>query len=106
MIAKIWRSNFSVSSRSSFPPDIANSEHVLFENDNVFNINKWSIPKLLPKDIYTNSSWLKSSFWSEYFVKTVEKLSLFLEIIRHFNCFIKDSLKVLSLKVISFCTLD
>ena len=69
----MWRSNSSISFRSSFPPDVANSEHVSFENDNVFNFNKWSIPKLSPKDIYTDSSWLKSSFRSEYSVKTVEQ---------------------------------
>ena len=69
----MWRSNSSVSSRSSFPPDIANSEHVPFENDNAFNFNKWNIPKLSPKNIYTDSSWLKSSFRSEYAVKTVEQ---------------------------------
>ena len=68
----MWRLNSSVSSRFSFPLDVANSEHVSFENDNPFNFDKWSIPKLLPKDNYTNSSWLKSSFRSEYTVKIVE----------------------------------
>ena len=69
----MWRSTSSVSYRSNLPSDIANSENVLFENDNVFNFNKWSIPKVSPKDIYTDSSWLRSSFRSEYVVKTVEQ---------------------------------
>jgi hypothetical protein len=69
----MWRSNSSVSSRSSLLPAVANIEHVSFENDNVFNFNKWNIPTLSPKDIYTDSSWLKSSIISEYSVKTVEQ---------------------------------
>jgi hypothetical protein len=55
-----------------FPHDIVNSEQVSFENDNVFKFNKWNIPRLDPKDIYTNSSWIASTFRSEYDVKTVE----------------------------------
>jgi hypothetical protein len=58
----------------ALPPDVANSEHFSFENDNSFNFDKWNIPKLSPKDIYTSSSWLKSSFRSEYSVKTVEQI--------------------------------
>jgi hypothetical protein len=73
LIFIIWRSTTSVSSRSSLPPDIVNSEHVSFEDDNVFNFNKWNIPKLSPKDIYTDSSLIKSTFKSEYTVKTVEQ---------------------------------
>ena len=56
LFIKMWRSIFSVSSRSSLPPDIVNSEHVFFENDNSFNFDKWNIPKLSPKDVYTTST--------------------------------------------------
>jgi hypothetical protein len=43
----MWRSNSSVSSRSSgLPPNIVNSEQMSFESDNVFNFHKWTIPKL------------------------------------------------------------
>jgi hypothetical protein len=73
LVAKMWRSTSYVSSRSSLPLDIVNSEHVSFEDENVFNFNKWNIPKLSPKDIYIDSSWIKSTFKSEYAVKTVEQ---------------------------------
>ena len=73
----MWRSTSSVSSRSSLPPNIVNSEQLNFENDSSFNFDKWNIPKrnipkLSPKDIYT-TSWLKSSFKLEYSIKTVEQ---------------------------------
>jgi cell division protein FtsB len=68
----MWRSTSSVSSRSSLPPDIVNSEQLSFESDNSFNFDKWNIPKLSNKEIYT-TSWLKSAWKSEYLVKTVEQ---------------------------------
>jgi hypothetical protein len=70
----MWRSNSSISSRSSgLHPDIVNSENVSFESDNDFNFHNWNIPKLNTKDIYTDSSWIASTFKSEYAVKTVEQ---------------------------------
>jgi hypothetical protein len=70
----MWRSNSSVSSRSSgLPLDIINSEQMSFESDNVFNFHKWTIPKINTKDIYLDSSWINSAFKSEYAVKTIEK---------------------------------
>jgi hypothetical protein len=68
----MWRSTSSVSSRSSLPPDIVNSEQLSFESDNSFNFDKWNIPKISNKDIYT-TSWLKSTWKSEYSVRTVEQ---------------------------------
>jgi hypothetical protein len=73
LVAKMWRSTSSISYRSSIPPDIVNSEHVSFEEENIFNFNKWNIPRLSTKDIYTDSSWIKSTFKFEYVVKTVEQ---------------------------------
>ena len=73
----MFRSNSFVSSRSSgLPLDIINSEDVSFESDKNFNFHKWNIPKLSPKDIYTNSSWIASTFRSEYGVKIVEQTFL------------------------------
>jgi hypothetical protein len=56
----MWRSTSSVSSRSSLPPDIVNSEQLSFESDSSFNFDKWNILKLSNKEIYT-TSWLKSA---------------------------------------------
>jgi hypothetical protein len=69
---KMWRSTSSVSSRSSLPPDVVNSEQFSVEDDNAFNFDKWNIPKLSTKDVYT-TSWLKSSFKAKYSIKTVEQ---------------------------------
>jgi hypothetical protein len=70
----MWRSSSSVSSRSSgLPPDIINSEQMSFESDNTFSFHKWNIPKLNTKDIYTDSSWIASTFKFEYVVKSVEQ---------------------------------
>jgi hypothetical protein len=69
----MFRSTSSVNSRSStLPSNIVNSEQLSFESDNSFNFDKWNIPKLSSKDIYT-TSWLKSTWRSEYAVKTVEQ---------------------------------
>ena len=69
----MWKSTSFVSSKSSLPPDIVNSEQFSFQSDNSFNFDKWKILKLSPKDIYT-TCWLKSSFIFEYFVRTVEQI--------------------------------
>jgi hypothetical protein len=68
----MWRSTSSVSSRSSLPPDIVNSEQLSFESNDSFNFDKWNIPKISNKDIYS-TSWLKSTWKSEYSVRTVEQ---------------------------------
>jgi hypothetical protein len=72
LIVKMWRSTSSVSYRSSLPPDIVNSEQLSFESNDSFNFDKWNIPKISNKDIYS-TSWLKSTWKSEYSVRTVEQ---------------------------------
>jgi hypothetical protein len=99
----MWRSTSSVSSRSSLPPDIVNSEQLSFESDNSFNFDKWNISKISNKDIYT-TSWLKSTWKSEYSVRTVEQtfaISGSNSTFQLFNKrFVNDS------KNTSFCMLD
>jgi hypothetical protein len=70
----MWRSNFSVSSRSfiNLPDNVCNSEHYFVEGDPSFDFRKWSIPRLPAKEVY-NTSWFKSSFRTEYAIKTVEQ---------------------------------
>jgi hypothetical protein len=72
LIVKMFKSTSSVSSRSSLPPDIVNSEQLSFESDNSFSFDKWNIPKLSNNEIYT-TSWLKSAWKSEYSVRIVEQ---------------------------------
>jgi hypothetical protein len=70
----MWRSNSSVSSRASInPPDnVCNSEHYSVEDDSSFDFRNWNIQRLPAKGVY-NTSWFKSSFKSEYAIKTVEQ---------------------------------
>jgi hypothetical protein len=58
----MFKSKSSVSSRSTFSA----------EDDNSCNFDKWNIPKLSTKKIYT-TCWLKSVFKAERDIKTVEK---------------------------------
>jgi hypothetical protein len=60
-----------ISSRSSLPLLFVNIEQFSVESDNSFYFDKWNIPKLSPKDVYT-TSWLKSAFKVEYSIKIVE----------------------------------
>jgi hypothetical protein len=72
LVAMMWKSNSSISSRSSLPIDIVNSENISFEDENTFNFNKWNIHRLSTQGIYIDSSWIKSTFKFKYAVKTVE----------------------------------
>jgi hypothetical protein len=51
---------------------VCNSEHYSVEDDSSFDFKNWSIPRLPDKEVY-KTSWFKSSFRSEYAVKTVEQ---------------------------------
>ena len=68
----MWRSTSFVGSRSSLPPDVVNIEHFSVEYDNSFKFDRWNIPKLSTKEVYT-TSWFKSSFKAEYNIKTIEQ---------------------------------
>ena len=69
---KLWRSNSSVSSRTSVPPDIINEEdHTTGETD-LLAFQKWNIPKVDAKSIY-RTSWIENTFCSQYRVRTVEQ---------------------------------
>jgi hypothetical protein len=58
----MFKSKSSVSSRSTFS----------VEDDNSVDFDKWKIPKLSTKEIYT-TSWLESVFKAEYAMKTAEQ---------------------------------
>ena len=68
----MWRSNSSVSSKTSVPPDIINEEDHTVEETNFPDFWKWNIPKVDPKSIY-RTSWTKNTFCSQYRVRTVEQ---------------------------------
>jgi hypothetical protein len=70
----MWRSNSLVSSRSSVNllDNVVNSEHYSVKDDSSFDFRNCSIPRLPAKKVY-KTSWFKSSFKSEYAIKTVEQ---------------------------------
>ena len=43
---RLWRSNSSVSSKTSCPPDIVNEEDHTVEENEFADFQKWNIPKV------------------------------------------------------------
>ena len=68
---RMWRSNSSVSSKTSCPPDIVNEEDHTVEENEFADFQKWNIPKVDTKVVY-KTSWTKNAFHSAYKVRTVE----------------------------------
>ena len=54
---RLFRSNSSVSSRYSVPPDIINEEDYFVEETDFTDFKKWCIPKVDTKSIY-KTSWV------------------------------------------------
>ena len=54
---RLFRSNSSVSSRYSVPPDIINEEDYFVEETDCTDFKKWCIPKVDTKSIY-KTSWV------------------------------------------------
>ena len=68
----LFRSNSSVSSRSSIPPDIINKEDYTVEETDLTDFQKWNIPKVDTKSIY-RTIWVQNTFNSQFNVRTVEQ---------------------------------
>ena len=50
---RLWRSNSSISSRTSCPLDIVNEENHTVEDNELFpDFQKWNIPKVDTKTFY------------------------------------------------------
>ena len=69
---RLWRSNSSVISRTSVPPDIVNEEDHTVEENEFPDFQKWNIPKVDTKFIY-KTSWTKNTFCSQYKVRAIEQ---------------------------------
>ena len=70
---RLWRSNFSLSFRIGFPPDIVNGEDHNVEEHEIPDFRKWTIPKIDTKNVY-KISWAENTFHSAYKVRTVEQI--------------------------------
>ena len=68
----LFRSNSSVSSRSSVPPDIINEEDYAAEETDLTDFQKWNIPKVDTKSIY-RTIWVQNTFNSQFKVRTVKQ---------------------------------
>ena len=74
---RLWRSNSSVSSRTSCRPDIVNEEDHIVEDNELFpDFQKWNIPKVDTKTVYKNS-FVESAFHFAYKARTVEQIFSF-----------------------------
>ena len=69
---RLWRSNSSVSSRTSCLLDIVNEEDHIVEDNDFLDFQKWNIPKVDTKTVY-ETSWTENRFYSVYKVRTVEQ---------------------------------
>ena len=67
----LFRSNSSVSSRSSVPPDIINKEDYTVEETDLTDFQKWNILKVDTKSIY-RTIWVQNTLNSQLNVRTVE----------------------------------
>ena len=70
---RLWRSNSSISSRTSCPPDIVNEEdHTIDDNELILDFRK-TIPKVDTKTVY-KTSFVENTFHSAYKARTVEQI--------------------------------
>ena len=70
----MWRSNSSINSRTSCPPDIVNEEdHTIDDNELIPDFHHWNISKVDTKTIY-KTSFVESTFHSAYKARTVEQI--------------------------------
>ena len=61
---RLWRSNSSISSRTSCPLDIVNEEdHTIDDNELIPDFRKWTIPKVDTKTV-CKTSFVESTFHS------------------------------------------
>ena len=71
---KLWRSNSSISSRTSCPPDIVNEkDHTIDDIELIPDFRNWNIPKVDTKTVY-KTSFVESAFYYAYKARTVEQI--------------------------------
>ena len=86
---RLWRSNSSISSRTSCSPDIVNEEdHTIDDNELIPDFCNWNIPRVDTKTIY------KTSFVEVLFIRLrkpelLNKFSLFQKFMKNAVCSLK-----------------
>ena len=104
---RLWRSNSSVSSRTSCPPDIVNEEDHNVEDNELFPyFQKWNIPKVDTK-LFIKLVLLKVLFILLTKLELLNKYSLFQKLMKNVACFLKEILvNLLLLKNSVICILE
>ena len=89
---RLWRSNSSISSKTSCPPDIVNEEdHTIDDNELIPDFRNWTIPKIDTKTIY-KTSFVESTFILLTKLELLNKFSLFREFMKNAVCLLKGIL--------------
>ena len=101
----MWRSNSSVSSKTSCPPDIVNEEDHTVEENEFADFQKWNIPKVDTKIVY-KTSWTENTFYFAYKVRIVEQTFSISK--THEKCFLfsKRNINDLLAKKFSYLHID
>ena len=103
---RLWRSNSSISSKTSCPPDIVNEEdHTINDNELILDFRNWNIPKVDTKTVYKTSV-VESTFYSTFKAKTVEQIFSISKVHENVVCSLKEILmNSLLLKNLIICIL-
>ena len=104
---RIFRSNSSISSQPSIPPDIPdiiNEENYSVEEESCLDFNKWTIPKINVNAIHKTSSILLLKF--NLMLRPSNRLMPYLEFTRNVVCLTRNIFMISLLKDIDSCILD
>ena len=85
---RLWRSNSSINSRTSCPPDIVNEEDHNVDDSEILDFSKWTIPKVDAKNIY-KISWAEILFIMLIKLERLNKYSLFQKLMKNVACLLK-----------------
>ena len=104
---RIFRSNSSISSQPSIPPDIPdiiNEENYSVEEESCLDFNKWTIPKINVNAIYKTSSILLLKL--NLMLRPSNGLMPYLEFMRNVVCLTRNLFMMFLLKDIDSYILD
>ena len=104
---RIFRSNSSISSQPSIPPDIPdiiNEENYSVEEESCLDFNKWTIPKINVNAIYKTSSILLLKL--NLMLRPSNRLMPYLEFMRNVVCLTRNLFMMFLLKDIDSYILD
>ena len=96
---RLFRSNSSISFRTSIPLDIINDDDHTVEETNLLDLQKWNIPKVEPMSIY-RTSWTENPFVLNTNSELLNKHILFQKLMKNVDYFPKEMISLLKNSVI------